>query len=127
MTRAVNKLKRRSKTNEVASVGLKVTKACLYSFEDRPIHFLVKIGLRTTLDELARPSVELQELLIEAEDPYFELKNGGLRALKRLFELEGVLAQLTSSKNRIAVFLSIIGLKMLLKKAEKAAGPMDIP
>ena len=39
--------------------------------------------------------VELQERLIETEDPYFELKNGGLRALKRLFELEGVLAQLT--------------------------------
>ena len=54
-----------------------------------------KIGLRTTLDELARPLVELQERLIEAEDPYFELKNGGLRALKRLFELKGVLAQLT--------------------------------
>ena len=33
-------------------------------------------------------------LLIEAEDPYFELKNGGLRAVKRLFELGGVLAQL---------------------------------
>ena len=39
--------------------------------------------------------VELQERLIEAEDPYFEMKNGGLRALKRLFELKGVLAQLT--------------------------------
>ena len=38
--------------------------------------------------------VELQELLIEAAYPYFELKNGGLRALKRLFELEGVLAQI---------------------------------
>ena len=38
--------------------------------------------------------VELQELLIEADYPYFELKNGGLRALKRLFELEGVLAQI---------------------------------
>ena len=37
--------------------------------------------------------VELQELLIEAEDPYFELKKGCLRALKRLFELEGVRAQ----------------------------------
>ena len=33
-------------------------------------------------------------LLIEAENHYFELKNGGLRALKRLFELGGVLAQL---------------------------------
>ena len=41
-----------------------------------------------------RPLVELQERLIEAEDPYFELKNGGLRALKRLFELEEMLAQL---------------------------------
>ena len=40
-----------------------------------------------------RPLVELQERLIEAEDPYFELKNGGLRALKRLFELEEMLAQ----------------------------------
>ena len=38
--------------------------------------------------------VELQELLIEAEQPYFELRNGGLRAIKRLFELEGLLAQL---------------------------------
>ena len=38
--------------------------------------------------------VELQELLIEADYPYFELKNGGLRALKRLFEPKGVLAQL---------------------------------
>ena len=38
--------------------------------------------------------VELQELLIEAVYPYFELKNGGLRALKRLFEPKGVLAQL---------------------------------
>ena len=28
------------------------------------------------------------------EDPYFELRNGGLRALKRSFELEGFLAQL---------------------------------
>ena len=28
------------------------------------------------------------------EDPYFELRNGGLRALKRLFELQGFLAQL---------------------------------
>ena len=37
---------------------------------------------------------ELQELLIEAEDPYFELKIGGLRAVKGLFELRGVLAQL---------------------------------
>ena len=49
---------------------------------------------RTTLDGLARPSVELEDLLIEAEDPYFELKNGGLRSLKHLFELGGVLAQL---------------------------------
>ena len=37
---------------------------------------------------------ELQELLIEAEDPYFELKNGGLRAVKRFFELGGELAKL---------------------------------
>ena len=29
MTRAVNKLKMRSKTDEVASVGMKVNKACL--------------------------------------------------------------------------------------------------
>ena len=36
----------------------------------------------------------MQELLIEAEDLYFELKNGGLRALERLFELQGVLAKL---------------------------------
>ena len=59
-----------------------------------PIRFLLKVKSRTTLDGLARPSVELQELLIEAEDPYFELKNGGLRAIKRLFELRGVIAQL---------------------------------
>ena len=38
--------------------------------------------------------VELQELLIEADYPYFELKNGGLRALKRMFELKEVPAQL---------------------------------
>ena len=42
--------------------------------------------------------VELQERLIEAEDPYFELKNGGIRALKRLFELKGVLAQILFTK-----------------------------
>ena len=48
----------------------------------------------TALDGLARPSVELQELLIEAEFPLLELKNGGLRALKGLFELRGMLAQL---------------------------------
>ena len=59
-----------------------------------PIRFLLKVKSRTTLDGLARPSVELQELLIEAEEPYFKLKNGGLRALKHLFELRGVLAQL---------------------------------
>ena len=62
-----------------------------------------KLGLRTTLDELAQPLVELQERLIEAEDPYFELKNGGLRALKRLFELEGVLAQLTLNFSEIRI------------------------
>ena len=50
--------------------------------------------MKTTLDGLPRPLVELQELLIEADYPYFELKNGGLRALKRMFELEGVIAQL---------------------------------
>ena len=43
---------------------------------------------------LVRNLGELQEILIEAEDIYFELKNGGLRAVKRLFELEGVLAEL---------------------------------
>ena len=32
--------------------------------------------------------------MIGGEDLIFELKNGGLMALKRLFELEGVLAQL---------------------------------
>ena len=52
------------------------------------------MNLRTTLDELARFLVELQELLIEADDTYFELKNGGLRALKRLFELKRVLAKI---------------------------------
>ena len=59
-----------------------------------PFAFAWKIALRTTLDELARSLVELQELLIEADDTYFELKNGGLRALKRFFELKGVLAQI---------------------------------
>ena len=54
----------------------------------------MKIDSSTILDELARPYLELQELLIEAEDPYFELKNGGLKeALKRLFELKRLLAQ----------------------------------
>ena len=48
-----------------------------------------------------RPLVELQEGLIEAEDPYFELKNGGLRALKRLFELKGMLAQLIFSFSEV--------------------------
>ena len=38
--------------------------------------------------------VELQERLIEAEDPYFELRTGGLRVLKRLFGHKGFLAQL---------------------------------
>ena len=33
----------------------------------------------------------------------------------------------TSSKYVIAFFLSISGLKVLLMKAEKATGPMDIP
>ena len=33
----------------------------------------------------------------------------------------------TSSKYVIAFFFSISGLKILLMKAEKAAGPMDIP
>ena len=37
--------------------------------------------------------VELQELLSETEDPYFELKNGDLRAVERLFRHKGVLAQ----------------------------------
>ena len=37
---------------------------------------------------------ELQEVLSEAEDPYFELKNGDLRAVERLFRHAGVLAQL---------------------------------
>ena len=37
---------------------------------------------------------ELKELLSEAEDPYFELKNGNLRAVERLFHHEVVLAQL---------------------------------
>ena len=32
--------------------------------------------------------------MIGGEDLIFELKHGGLRALKRLFELRGVLAQL---------------------------------
>ena len=39
-TRAVNKLKMRSKTGEVASVGLKDNKACLWSLRDNPIRFL---------------------------------------------------------------------------------------
>ena len=48
-TRAVNKLKMRSKTDEVASVGLKINKACLYSFRDRLIRFLVKIRSKNYL------------------------------------------------------------------------------
>ena len=31
--------------------------------------------------------------MIEMVDPCFEMKNGGIRALKRLFELKGELAQ----------------------------------
>ena len=54
----------------------------------------MKISLRTTLDELVPTLGELQELLIEAEDPYFELKNGDIRAVERLFWHELVLAQL---------------------------------
>ena len=42
-TRAVNKLKMRSKTGEVASVGLKINKTWLKSFWDKLIRFLVKI------------------------------------------------------------------------------------
>ena len=41
-TRAKNKLKMRSKTGEVASVGLKGNKACFRSFRDDLIRFLVK-------------------------------------------------------------------------------------
>ena len=37
---------------------------------------------------------ELQELLSDAEDPCFELKFGGLRAVERLFRHKGVLAKL---------------------------------
>ena len=58
------------------------------------ISFLVNKILKTTLDELVRPLGELQELLSDAEDLYFELKNGGLRAVERLFGHRGVLAQL---------------------------------
>ena len=36
------------------------------------------------LDELARPLVELQERLIKAEDPYFELKKRGSQGSKTL-------------------------------------------
>ena len=66
-----------------------------------PFTFSQKNKSKVTLYGLARPSVELQELLIEAEDPYFELKNGGLRALERLFELDGVLAQLRFSLSEV--------------------------
>ena len=41
-TRAVNKLKMRSKTGKVASVGLTINKTWLKSFWDKLIRFLVK-------------------------------------------------------------------------------------
>ena len=94
MTRTVNKLKMRSKTRKVASVGFLVNKACFRSFVNKLIISLVKIDLKFTLDELVRPSGELHDQLSEAEDLYFELKNGGLRAVERLFGHGGVLAQL---------------------------------
>ena len=70
------------------------TKVASRASEISPFASSLQIGIITILCELVGPSVELQELLIEAEDPYFELKNGGLRAVKQLFELEEVLAQL---------------------------------
>ena len=56
--------------------------------------FLVNKILKITLDELVRPLGEMQELLSEAEDLYFELKNGALRSVERLFWHKRVLAQL---------------------------------
>ena len=49
MTRAMNKLKKKSKTDEDASFGLNVSKACLYSFRDNPIRFLVKNNFKNHL------------------------------------------------------------------------------
>ena len=54
----------------------------------------LKINSRTNLDELVRALAELQDLLSQAEYPYFELKNGDLRAVERLFRHEEMLAQL---------------------------------
>ena len=42
---------------------------------DKLISFLVKKNLKINSDELVGPLGELQELLSEAEDPQFELKN----------------------------------------------------
>ena len=79
---------------KVLQLARKLTKLARRASGINSFAFSKKMSLRTTLDELARPLVELQELLILAEDPYFERKKGGLRALKCLFELKGVLAQL---------------------------------
>ena len=73
--------------------------------------------------------VEQQELLIEAEEPYFELKNGGLRALKRLFELKGVLAKLPFKFAKLDMVhgqlheddgsCAIVGLKVMTRAVNK--------
>ena len=44
-----------------------------------------KTGLRTFIDELVPALAELQDLLSQAEDPYFQLKNVDLRAVKQCF------------------------------------------
>ena len=75
MTRFVNKLKSRSKSDEVASVGLKTSKLACRASGISPFASSSKIDRTTTLDELARPSVDLQQ--IEATDR---------SAIKRLFE-----------------------------------------
>ena len=61
---------------------------------DKLISFPVKKNLKINSEELVVPLGELQELLSEAEDPYFELKIGGFRSVERLFGHGGVLAQL---------------------------------
>ena len=79
---------------KLLQLARKLTKLARRASGINSFAFSKKMSLRTTLDELARPLVELQELLILAEDPYFERKKGCLRALKCLFELKGGFAQL---------------------------------
>ena len=61
---------------------------------DKLISFLVNKILKITLDQFVRPLGELQELLSEAEDPYFELQNGGFQGCRTLVSARKMLAQL---------------------------------